>query len=52
MNTLQELLSLMRIEEKARTCSSRTEAQQCIRRAEQARKHLWGTNEAMHFSSH
>ncbi len=33
----------MRIEEKARTCSNRTEAQQAIRRAEQARKHLWET---------
>ena len=41
LSTLEELLALMRIEEKARTCSNRTEAQQAIRRAEQARKHLW-----------
>lgn len=52
MNTLQKLLSLMTIEEKARTCRNRTEAQQWIRRAELARKHLWGTTEALHFSSH
>lgn len=51
MNTLQELLSLMTIEEKARTCRSRAEAQLCIRHAEQARQKLWGTSEPLRFSS-
>ena len=50
MNTLNELLALMAVEEKARTCHSRAEAQRCINEAEQRRRNLWGTKQAVRFS--
>ena len=51
MNTLNELLALMAVEEKARTCHSRAEAQRCINEAEQLQRNLWGTKQAVRFSS-
>ena len=51
MDTLNELLALMAVEEKARTCHSRAEAQRCINEAERRRRNLWGTKQAMRFSS-
>ena len=51
LNTLHELLALMAVEEKARTCQSRAEAQRCIHEAEQRRRNLWGTKQAIRFSS-
>jgi hypothetical protein len=51
LNTLHELLALMAVEEKARTCQSRAEAQRCIHEAEQRRRNLWGTKQAVRFSS-
>ena len=51
MDTLHQLIELMTIEEKARTCHSRAEAQRCIHEAEQRRRNLWGTKQAVRFSS-
>ena len=51
MSTLNELLALMAVEEQARTCHSRDEAQRCIHEAEQRRRNLWGTKQAVRFSS-
>ncbi len=51
MDTLHQLIELMTIEEKARTCHSRSEAQRCIRKAEQVRHALWGNKQAVRFSS-
>ena len=51
LNTLHELLALMAVEEKARICQSRAEAQRCIHEAEQRRRNLWGTKQAIRFSS-
>ena len=51
LNTLHELLALMAVEEKARICQSRAEAQLCIHEAEQLRRNLWGTKQAVRFSS-
>ena len=47
MSTLNELLALMAVEEQARTCHSRAEAQRCIQEAEQRRRNLWGTQQAV-----
>jgi len=51
VSTLNELLALMAVEEQARTSHSRAEAQRCIHEAEQRRRNLWGTKQAVHFSS-
>ena len=51
LNTLHELLALMAVEEKARICQSHAEAQRCIHEAEQRRRNLWGTKQAVRFSS-
>ncbi|MEC8441865.1 MAG: hypothetical protein VXZ59_06080 [Cyanobacteriota bacterium] len=51
MDTLHLLIELMAIEERARTCHSRAEAQRCIRKAEQVRSDLWGSKQAVRFSS-
>ena len=51
MKTVHQLLKLMQIEEKARTCTTRSEAQVCIRRAEQIRQELWGGSRGMRMTS-
>ena len=43
--TLRRLISLFSIEEKARNCRSRKEAQRCIRRADETKQALWGSTE-------
>ena len=43
--TVQRLVRLMSLEERARSCRSRTEAQACIRRAEATKQKLWGHSE-------
>jgi|TARA_B100002052_G_C15876091_1_gene597054 hypothetical protein len=48
MTTIERLINLMQLEEKARTCRSRHEAQQTIRAAERAREELWGNRKAVH----
>ena len=50
LNTLHELLTLKSVDEKARTCHSHFEAQRCIYEAEQRRRNLWGTKQAVSFS--
>ena len=50
MSSLNELLALM-AEEQARTCHSSAEAQRCIHEAEQRRRNLWGTQQAVRVSS-
>ncbi len=51
MKTLQQLLELMQIEERARICLSREEAQRCIKRAEEVRQQLWGSPQAVYFTT-
>ena len=51
MKTLHQLLELMQIEERARVCLSRDEAQRCIQRAEKVRQQLWGSPLAVHFTT-
>ncbi len=46
MTTVHKLVELFQIEEQARYCRSRDEAQQCIRKADAAKRALWGTTEA------
>ena len=40
--TVQRLVRLMSLEDRARRCRSRSEAQACIRRAEATKQKLWG----------
>ena len=53
MKTLKRLMELMAVdvEEQARTCNSRDKAQRCIHEAEQQRRNLLGTKQAVRFSS-
>jgi hypothetical protein len=51
MQTLQRLLELIKIEDQARLCVSRSEAQRCIKRAEEVRRQLWGSSQAIHFTT-
>ena len=51
MRKVHQLLKLMQIEENARTCTTRSEAQACIRRAEQIRQELWGSRMSAGFTS-
>ncbi|AII43533.1 hypothetical protein KR100_09185 [Synechococcus sp. KORDI-100] len=51
MKTLQQLLELIEIEDQARLCVSRSEAQRCIKRAEEVRQQLWGSPQAIHFTT-
>ena len=51
MKTLQQLLELIQIEDQARQCVSRSEAQRCIQRAEEVRQKLWGSSQAIHFTT-
>ena len=51
MKKIHQLLKLMQIEENARTCTTRSEAQACIRRAEEIRHELWGNSMTMRFIS-
>lgn len=46
MSTVHKLVELFQLEEQARSCTSRAEAQQCIRKADAAKRALWGTTEA------
>ncbi|MGC6482012.1 MAG: hypothetical protein ACON4T_00370 [Synechococcus sp.] len=46
--TVQRLVRLMSLEEKARLCKTRADAQACIRRAEATKQKLWGqTDQAL-----
>ena len=45
MATVHQLVELFQIEEQARSCRSRAEAQRCIREADAAKRALWGTTE-------
>ena len=40
-----ELVNLMRLEEGARSCTTREQARALIREADQVKRHLWGTTE-------
>ncbi len=40
-----ELVTLMRLEEGARSCTTREQARAFIREADQVKRHLWGTTE-------
>ena len=40
-----ELVNLMRLEEGARSCTTRDQARAIIREADQVKRHLWGTTE-------
>ena len=51
MKTLQQLLELIKIEDQARLCVSRSEAQRCIKRAEEVRQQLWGSPQAVYFTT-
>ena len=51
MRTLQQLLELIQIEDQARQCISRSDAQRCIKRAEEVRQQLWGSPQAIHFTT-
>ena len=44
-HTLDRLVGLMSLEERARNCRSRSEAQECIRKADATKRELWGTTE-------
>ena len=44
MSKLHDLINLMELEEKARTCVNRATAQRVIRQAEEARRNLWGNS--------
>ena len=48
--TLRRLVRLMSLEERARLCETRADAQACIRRAEATKQKLWGqANQALDF---
>ena len=51
MSTLHDLINLMELEEKARTCINRATAQRVIRQAEEARRNLLGSTSATPFES-
>ena len=40
--TVQRLVRLMSLEERAQLCKTRADAQACIRRAEATKQKLWG----------
>ncbi|KZR82619.1 hypothetical protein [Synechococcus sp. MIT S9504] len=40
-----ELVNLMRLEEGARSCTTRDQARAIIHEADQVKRHLWGTTE-------
>ena len=40
-----ELVTLLRLEEGARSCTPREQARALIREADQVKRHLWGTTE-------
>ena len=40
-----ELVTLLRLEEGARQCTTREQARALIREADQVKRHLWGTTE-------
>jgi hypothetical protein len=40
-----ELVTLLRLEEGARQCTTREQARAFIREADQVKRHLWGTTE-------
>ena len=40
-----DLVNLMRLEEGARSCTTREQARALIREADQVKRHLWGTTE-------
>ena len=42
---VSSLVALMQLEERAKACTTRREAQACIREADEAKRHLWGTTE-------
>ena len=44
-HALGRLVGLMSLEERARNCRSRSEAQDCIRKADATKRELWGTTE-------
>ncbi|MEB3158355.1 MAG: hypothetical protein VKK03_02715 [Synechococcus sp.] len=43
--TLNRLVSLLSLEDRARNCRSRREAQDCIVRADATKRALWGTTD-------
>ena len=46
--TVRRLVRLMSLEERARLCKTRADAQACIRRAEATKQKLWGqTDQAL-----
>ena len=46
--TVRRLVRLMSLEERARLCKTREDAQACIRRAEATKQKLWGqTDQAL-----
>ena len=49
--TVQRLVRLMSLEERARLCKTRADAQACIRRAEATKQKLWGQTDQA-FDSH
>lgn len=51
MRKVHQWIKLMQIEESARTCTTRSEAQACIRRADEIRQELWGKTMAVRFTS-
>lgn len=42
---LTQLVELMQLEERARVCMTRGEAKACIRKADAAKRQLWGSTE-------
>jgi len=42
---VSSLVALMQLEERAKASTTRREAQACIREADAAKRHLWGTTE-------
>ena len=44
-NVVSSLVALMQLEESAKVCTTRLEAQACILEADATKRHLWGTTE-------
>tara|TARA_B100001939_G_scaffold188652_1_gene162492 strand:+ start:37 stop:189 length:153 start_codon:yes stop_codon:yes gene_type:complete len=45
MTQVQQLIQILKLEEEARHCTNRAEAQRLIRQGDEAKQRLWGDTE-------
>lgn len=51
MSELRKLIKLMKLEEKAKTCLTREEAQTLIRKSSKTSKKIWGPGMKLNFNN-